>query len=61
MRVLLLDEPYSGPGRHARALLGRCQSTRREGIGILIVSHLLAERERPNRVYELRDGRPMEG
>ena len=27
------------------------------GMGILIVSHLLAERERSDRVYELREGR----
>lgn len=30
---------------------------RDEGMGILVVSHLLAERERLDRLYELRDGR----
>jgi hypothetical protein len=30
---------------------------RQQGMGILVISHLLAERERLTRVYELRDGR----
>jgi ABC-2 type transport system ATP-binding protein len=30
---------------------------RDQGMGILIVSHLLAERERLDRVYELRHGK----
>jgi hypothetical protein len=30
---------------------------RAAGMGILVVSHLLAERERLTRVYELREGR----
>ena len=30
---------------------------RREGMGVLVVSHLLSERERLTRVYQLRDGR----
>ena len=30
---------------------------RADGMGILIVSHLLAERERLTRIYELREGR----
>jgi len=29
------------------------------GMGILIVSHFLTERERLDRVYELRDGRAV--
>lgn len=30
---------------------------RTQGMAVLIVSHLLAERERLTRIYELRDGR----
>lgn len=30
---------------------------RQDGMGILVVSHLLAERDRLTRVYELRDGK----
>jgi ABC-type multidrug transport system ATPase subunit len=33
------------------------ESRRRSGMGILIVSHLLAERDRLTRVYELKNGR----
>jgi ABC-2 type transport system ATP-binding protein len=33
---------------------------RSAGMAILIVSHLLAERERLDRVFELRDGRCVE-
>ena len=30
-------------------------------MGILIVSHILTERERLDRVYELREGRTVQG
>jgi hypothetical protein len=33
------------------------EQRRRRGMGILVVSHLLTERDRLTRVYELRDGR----
>jgi hypothetical protein len=33
------------------------EQRRLRGMGILVVSHLLAERDRLTRVYELRDGR----
>lgn len=60
--VLLLDEPYSGFDWETYVRFWEMSERRRDqGMGILIVSHLLAERERLDRVYELRDGRAMEG
>jgi ABC-type multidrug transport system ATPase subunit len=56
-RVLLLDEPYAGFDWETYVHFWEMSERRRdEGMGILIVSHLLAERERLDRVYELRDG-----
>jgi ABC-type multidrug transport system ATPase subunit len=56
-RVLLLDEPYSGFDWETYVRFWEMSERRRDqGMGILIVSHLLAERERLDRVYELRDG-----
>jgi ABC-type multidrug transport system ATPase subunit len=60
--VLLLDEPYSGFDWETYVRFWEMSERRRDaGMGILIVSHLLAERERLDRVYELRDGRAVQG
>ena len=60
--VLLLDEPYAGFDWETYVHFWEMSERRREaGMGILIVSHLLTERERLDRVYELRDGRAVAG
>jgi ABC-2 type transport system ATP-binding protein len=57
-QLLLLDEPYAGFDWETYLRFWEmAERRRREGMGILIVSHLLAERERLTRIYELRDGR----
>jgi len=57
-QLLLLDEPYSGFDWETYLRFWDLSTHRRDqGMGILIVSHLLAERERPDRVYELREGK----
>jgi ABC-type multidrug transport system ATPase subunit len=56
--LLLLDEPYTGFDWETYLRFWEMAEKRRaDGMGILIVSHLLAERERLTRIYELRDGR----
>jgi ABC-2 type transport system ATP-binding protein len=56
--LLLLDEPYAGFDWETYVRFWEMAERRRaDGMGILIVSHLLAERERLTRTYELRDGR----
>jgi ABC-2 type transport system ATP-binding protein len=56
--LLLLDEPYSGFDWETYLRFWEMAERRRdEGMGILIVSHLLAERERLDRMYELCEGR----
>ena len=56
--VLLLDEPYAGFDWETYLRFWDMAEQRRAGgMGILVVSHLLAERERLTRIYELRDGR----
>jgi ABC-type multidrug transport system ATPase subunit len=56
--LLLLDEPYSGFDWETYLRFWQMAEERRQqGMGILVISHLLAERERLTRVYELRDGR----
>jgi ABC-type multidrug transport system ATPase subunit len=56
--LLLLDEPYSGFDWETYLRFWEMSARRRDaGMGILIVSHFLSERERLDRVYELRDGR----
>jgi ABC-type multidrug transport system ATPase subunit len=57
-QLLLLDEPYAGFDWETYLRFWEMAERRRaDGMGILIVSHLLAERERLTRIYELRDGR----
>ena len=56
--LLLLDEPYAGFDWETYLRFWEMSERRRDsGMGILIVSHLLAERERLDRMFELRDGR----
>lgn len=56
--LLLLDEPYSGFDWETYLRFWEMAERRRaDGMGILIVSHLLAERDRLTRIYVLRDGR----
>jgi len=57
-QLLLLDEPYAGFDWETYLHFWELAERRRaDGMGILIVSHLLAERDRLTRIYELRDGR----
>ena len=57
-QLLLLDEPYSGFDWETYLHFWEMAERRRgEDMAILIVSHLLAERDRLTRIYELRDGR----
>ena len=56
--LLLLDEPYSGFDWETYLKFWEMSERRRDGgMAILIVSHLLAERERLDRMFEIRDGR----
>ena len=56
-KLLLLDEPYSGFDWETYLRFWEMSEKRRaEGMGILIVSHLLAERDRLDRMYELCEG-----
>lgn len=56
--LLLLDEPYAGFDWETHLRFWELSEQRRdEGMGILIVSHLLAERDRLDRMYELCEGR----
>jgi ABC-2 type transport system ATP-binding protein len=60
--LLLLDEPYSGFDWETYLRFWEMSERRRDaGMGILIVSHFLAERERLDRVYTLVGGRTAEG
>jgi len=57
-KLLLLDEPYSGFDWETYLRFWEMSKRRRDGgMGILIVSHLLAERDRLDRIYELSEGR----
>ncbi len=57
-QLLLLDEPYAGFDWETYLRFWEMSERRRDaGMGILIVSHLLAERERLDRMYELCEGR----
>jgi ABC-2 type transport system ATP-binding protein len=56
--LLLLDEPYAGfDWETYMRFWDMAEARRAGGMGILIVSHLLAERDRLSRVVTLRDGR----
>ena len=58
--LLLLDEPYAGFDWETYLKFWEMAERRRaDGMGILIVSHLLSERERLTRVYELREGQAV--
>ena len=58
--LLLLDEPYSGFDWETYVRFWEMSERRRDaGMGILIVSHLLAERDRLDRIYSLIDGRTV--
>ncbi|MBA3808095.1 MAG: ABC transporter ATP-binding protein [Solirubrobacterales bacterium] len=60
--LLLLDEPYSGFDWETYLRFWEMSERRRdEGMGILIVSHFLSERERLDRVYTLTDGETVAG
>lgn len=55
--LLLLDEPYSGFDWETYLRFWDMTERRcADGMAVLIVSHLLAERERLTRIYELREG-----
>lgn len=59
--LLLLDEPYAGFDWETYVRFWEMSEHRRDaGMGILIVSHFLAERERLDHVYNLVDGRTVE-
>jgi ABC-type multidrug transport system ATPase subunit len=59
-QLLLLDEPYSGFDWETYLRFWEMADRRRAGgMGILIVSHFLSERERLDRVYELKDGKAI--
>jgi ABC-2 type transport system ATP-binding protein len=59
-QLLLLDEPYSGFDWETYLRFWEMAERRRaEGMGILIVSHFLSERDRLDRVYELRGGQAV--
>jgi ABC-2 type transport system ATP-binding protein len=56
--LLLLDEPYAGFDWETYLRFWEMAEQRRaDGMGILVVSHLLPERDRLTRTYELRGGR----
>ena len=59
--ILLLDEPYSGFDWETYLRFWEMSERRRDaGMGILIVSHFLTERDRLDRVYALHDGKAVE-
>lgn len=58
--LLLLDEPYAGFDWETYVRFWELSQSRRDGgMGILVISHLLAERERLDRIYTLADGRAV--
>jgi ABC-2 type transport system ATP-binding protein len=60
-QLLLLDEPYAGFDWETYVHFWEMSKRRRDaGMGILIVSHLLAERDRLDRIYELCEGKVCE-
>lgn len=60
-QLLLLDEPYAGFDWETYLRFWEMSESRRDaGMGILIVSHLLAERDRLDRIYTVRDGKTFD-
>ncbi len=58
--LLLLDEPYAGFDWETYVRFWELSERRRDGgMGILVISHLLAERERLDRIYTLADGKAV--
>lgn len=56
--LLLLDEPYTGfDWETYQAFWEISETLVEQGTGIAIISHLLNERERFDRIYELNDGK----
>ncbi|MEI7548790.1 MAG: ABC transporter ATP-binding protein [Actinomycetota bacterium] len=52
--LLLLDEPYQGFDRGTYVnFWDHCRTWRQKGIGVVVVTHMLAELERVDRVVEL--------
>lgn len=59
-QLLVLDEPYSGFDWETYQRFWEMARARRSaGMGILVVSHLLAERERLDRLYVLEGGKAI--
>ncbi len=59
--LLLLDEPYAGFDWETYTRFWEMSAGLRDGgMAIVIVSHLISERDRLDRIYELREGR-LEG
>ncbi|MEZ5375213.1 MAG: ABC transporter ATP-binding protein [Acidimicrobiales bacterium] len=57
-QVLLLDEPYAGFDWDTYLRFWELTATRREaGASVLVISHFIADEERFDRIYDLRDGR----
>jgi ABC-type multidrug transport system ATPase subunit len=60
--LLLLDEPYAGfDWETYLSFWAMSEERRAAGMAILIVSHLIGERERLTRTYTLQDGRCVSG
>ncbi len=58
--LLFLDEPYQGFDHESyRAFWDLADEFKRTGKSALIVSHMLIDRERLDRVYAIRDGRAI--
>lgn len=59
--LLLLDEPYTGfDWETYLAFWELAEELVEQGVSIAIISHLVEEKERFDRIYELRDGRLSE-
>jgi ABC-type multidrug transport system ATPase subunit len=60
--LLLLDEPYAGfDWETYLSFWAMSEQRRAAGMAILVVSHLIGERDRLTRTYTLRDGRCVAG
>jgi ABC-type multidrug transport system ATPase subunit len=60
--LLLLDEPYAGfDWETYLSFWAMSEQRRAAGMAILVVSHLIGERDRLTRTYTLRDGRCVSG